>query len=215
MPTNIHFILEHNLKPIDYHSVFQTMRNNPLTVDVASPQWDDTFENIVAEAQAGVDVTPGERPIIIGHGDGGDLALGAVAGAQREIGGLIIASPGVLSAEAMEYPEVKATLMERFPGQQNDISRYSSTTLARLIGLHPSQVAILVGEREVKAHPYIGELAEATAAAFNERNKVTTADSRVEVTVVPKAPHLIELSPQYINHLTAAAFMIYEAGRNL
>jgi len=206
MRNKIHFKTGYGLAPIDYYSTLRALRINQFEVTIAQTQWSDTFEGLLTKTRQEISRTPGDHPTIVGHGVGGNLVMRAIAGEERSMGGLVLASPGVMCAEARTIPGAKEAFDELFPDlyQQDQISRYSIEELARYTRLRPSQVAVLVGEREMEAHPYAGQIAEITADAF-----------RTDVIVVPEAPYLVELSPQYIDTIVGASLRIHEAGRGL
>jgi pimeloyl-ACP methyl ester carboxylesterase len=185
------------------HEYFNTIRAfsaSGFDVATTSPPWKASFKGVMKYVQHEVDDVLREWPILFGHAHGGDLALRAAAQTQRHLGGIIVTSPGILSANGLQFPQGLEAVNKQFPGQQGTVEEYDLEMFAENTNLDERQIAVLIGEREAKKFPYMQKLAQETAKAFD-----------VGVTIVPDAPHAIEYSNPYIRAVVTAAMGIHMA----
>jgi hypothetical protein len=167
----------------------------PLVMDYSGdPDPDNWAEQILYQTRG--------RKIhtIVGHSWGSIAALvfeAKLAGERRRrdpLPSLVIVSEAARYADDLEDPEVEAYVMERHnnkvPVAFKELHSEPLINTIRSRLTKPDDVAVFVGEQEVKEYAWAGRRAEKTAELFG-----------VPLQTIPGAPHHFDLSPTYVKRV--------------
>lgn len=182
----------------DYPKTCTELTSAGFDITAVSPAWDAPFEQLVEQVEHEVHRTIGKNTLVLAHSRGANLVMPALV-RQPDIG-VIVASPSMACAEGYANSEAKPLAEARFPAEGHIVRRVSMLALAHASTIPPEHAAVLVGEQEMEEFPFIGDIANKTAAGF-----------KIPVTRIAEAPHFIDHHDGYIQAVTDTAIRIRSA----
>lgn len=179
----------------DYPKTIEGLQDVGFEVHTFTPPWGGKFNETVSVTGKELArlICPGS--IVLAHSFGTNVAMPELTN-HKDIG-IILASPSYACAEGLDSPESLNYVRNRYPGQEDELRCVGMGRLAAIACARCETVSVLVGEREVGAYPFMGQIAQETARGFG-----------IEATVVPEAPHFIDQHKNYVNKVVEEASRI-------